>query len=334
MKLSRFALLFWLGNLLVLAAAAVFLWIEHRDTRADSRARASAVAALTSDEPLIDWQRTATADHFSLPNISLSPKARPVEERTVVVVPPPPPVEKTDEQLKSELEAELNRRFALMRLVLTSSEDYPDIAMLVSGNLRLQWFERMNLKEEYAQAPSAELRRLAIDLKVIEIDEQGVLVNAASFEKPDRRFDVRIRLYEGKQTNSMVSASFAPDGKALKLPPLSQEPPRLGDPKQWPEKLEPKDYEDAAIDDIARHVKATEQGLQILPGLPEDSALHKHGARGGDIVKAINGEAVKSMSDVRRIVRTQYNAGTEEFVVTYERDGVPGTKIFSAPKKK
>ena len=334
MKLSRFALLFWLGNLLVLAAAAAFLWIEHRDNRADSRARASAVAALTSDEPLIDWQRTATENSFSLPAISLSPTARPVEERPEVVVPPPPPVEKTDEHLKSELEAELNRRFALMRLVLSSSEDYPDIAMLVSGNLRLQWFERMDLKEEYAKAASAELRRLAIDLKVLEIDEQGVLVNAASFEKPDKRFDVRITVYRGNQTNNMVSASFQPDGKALKLPPLPQEPPRSGDPKQWPDELEPKDYEDAAIDDIARHVKATEQGLQILPELPEDSALRKHGARGGDIIKAINGEAVKSMSDVRRVVRTQYNAGTKEFVVTYERDGVPGTKIFKAPKKK
>jgi len=334
MKLSRFAWLFWLGNLLVLAAAAAFLWIEHRDTRADSRARASAVAALASDEPLLDWQESGQHRDFNLPDICLSPTVRPVEEKPMVVVPPPPPVEKTDEQLKSELEAELNRRFALMRLVLSSSDDYPDIAMLVSGSLRLQWFERMNLKEEYAQAPSAELRRLAIDLKVLEIDEQGVLVNAASFEKPDKRFDVRITVYRGNQTNNMVSASFQPDGKALKLPTLPQEPPRLGDPKQWPEKLEPKDYEDSAIDDIARHVKATEQGLQILPGLPEDSALHKHGARGGDIVKAINGEAVKSISDVRRVVRTQYNAGTEEFVVTYEREGVPGTKIFSAPKKK
>jgi hypothetical protein len=40
------------------------------------------------------------------------------------------------------------------------------------------------------------------------------------------------------------------------------------------------------------------------------------------------------MSDVRRIVRTQYNNGVEEFVVTYERDGVPGTKHFKVPHKK
>ena len=40
------------------------------------------------------------------------------------------------------------------------------------------------------------------------------------------------------------------------------------------------------------------------------------------------------MSDVRRIVRTEYNNGVQEFVVTYERDGVPGTKIFKVPKKK
>lgn len=333
MKLSRYAWLFWLGNLLVLAAAAAFLWIEQRDTRTENHARANAVAALKSAEPAIDWQPTAKEDRFSLPEIRLSPAARPVEQKPVVVVPPPPPVEKTDEQLKSELQAELNRRFALMRLVLSSSDDYPDIAMLVSGSLRLQWFEQMNLKDEYAKAPSAELRRLAIDLKVLEIDEQGVLVNAASFEKPDKRFEVRIEVYQGNQTKNMVSASFQPDGKALKLPPLPQEPPRLGDPKQWPEELEPKDYEDAAIDDIARHVKATEQGLQILPGLPEDSALHKHGARGGDIIKAINGEAVKSMSDVRRVVRTQYNAGTREFRVGFERDGIPDERTFRATDK-
>jgi hypothetical protein len=33
-------------------------------------------------------------------------------------------------------------------------------------------------------------------------------------------------------------------------------------------------------------------------------------------------------------VREDYNAGVQEFTVTFERDGVPGTKIFKAPPKK
>jgi membrane-associated protease RseP (regulator of RpoE activity) len=94
------------------------------------------------------------------------------------------------------------------------------------------------------------------------------------------------------------------------------------------------------VDDLAKYAKVVHDregrplGIQISDDIPDDNAVIARGGRKGDIIKAINGKPVTSMSDVRRIVREDYNAGVEEFTVTYERDGVPGTKIFKAPAKK
>ena len=100
------------------------------------------------------------------------------------------------------------------------------------------------------------------------------------------------------------------------------------------------DYKNVNVDDLARYAKVVHDregnplGIQISDDIPDDNSVIARGGRKGDIIKAINGQKVASMSDVRRIVRTEYNNGTEEFVVTFERDGVPGTKIFKVPKKK
>lgn len=340
MKLSRYVWMFWAGNLLLLAGFGAYVFHEYSQAVERRDATYTSVLNTRTKVPRHRWEEDANAAELVLPDTMLSPMERPKP-----APPPPPPVtptpqvEKTDEQLKSELEAELNRKFTLLRLALSSSDEYPTIAVVVADKVRLQWFEGMDLKEEYGRANSADLKRLAYDLKILCIDEYGVLVNAASLEKPDKRFDVRIKMFSGKQSSNMLNAQFPYEDGVLKPggEPRRFETPYDPDPptekaKRWGYEIPKDDFDEKVVDDFAKYTKSTEHGLQILPELPEDSPARKYGARGGEIIKTINGKPVKTMSDVRREVRTQYDAGTREFKVGYERDGVPGVRVLNATR--
>ncbi|MCA8916688.1 MAG: hypothetical protein KDB90_14945 [Planctomycetes bacterium] len=340
MKLSRYVCMFWAGNLILLVCLGAYALREYSQTGAHRDATYATALTIKTRLTRHNWQEDGETQDLHLPDTMLSPTERPKPAEPAPETPKPTPqVEKSDEQLKSELTAELNRKFSLLRLALSSTDEYPTIATVVSGSVRMQWFEGMDLKEEYGRSASAELNRLAYDLKILCIDEYGVLVNAASFEKPEKRFDVRIKPFEGKQTNNMLSADYIPDGKALK--PIGEirpvETPYQKDrpaeqAERWGYEVPKEDFDEQAVDDFARYTKSTEHGLQILPELPQDSPARKYGARGGEIIKTINGKSVKTMSDVRREVRTQYDAGTREFRVGYEKDGVPDERTFKAPK--
>lgn len=348
MKPAKIVWMFWLGNLVVLGGIGAFLWSTYSNTAADRDARDRAISKLATDIPRKEWKATNDTPTFAPDDMRLSPQARPKPPVEVKAdQPPPPPKEKTDEQLKSELQAELNRRFKLLRMMLSSDERCPSIAHLVSNNTRLMWFEDMYLKEDYAKSRSPELRQLAIDLRVITIDREGVLVEAASFEKPDKRFEVRISVDYASENMSFSGALFPREEGAMRPEPAEPEKaqPKEENPGDWKfprgpedqdreEEFDFKEFDEATIDELARYTKSTDNGIQVLPELPEDSPARKYGARGGEIIKTINGTSVKSMSDVRRVVRTQYDAGTREFVVGYEKDGLPNTRTFNAPEKK
>jgi hypothetical protein len=342
MKLSRFVWMFWLGNLALLVAVAAFMWHEGTATQAERDSRDAAIEGIDTDEPRIEWPDENEVPPFHVIDTRLSPIARPAKPQPVVEKPAPlPPREKTDDELRDELEQALNKRFKLLRMMVSSSEEYPDIALVVADTARMQWFEGMNLKDEYAKAKSAALRNLAYDLTVLTIDSQGVLVDAASLEKPDKRFEILLKVSEDPLSFTMLSAHFQPDGEALKPGAKKDddildrgfqpqdEPPR-------PEKrdIDKEDFSEEALEDLVKYTKAGENGVEILPELPEDSPARKYGAQGGEIVKTINGESVKNMSDVRRVVRALYDGGTREFTVGYERDGVPGERTFKAPETK
>jgi membrane-associated protease RseP (regulator of RpoE activity) len=177
---------------------------------------------------------------------------------------------------------------------------------------------------------------------VLTIDSQGVLVDAASLEKPDKRFEILLKVSEDPLSFTMLSAHFQPDGEALKFgaegakprsAPLERNNAREK-AEDWGYQVPEEDLDEKLVEDFAKYTRSTENGIEILAELPKDSPARKYGAQGGEIIKTINGEAVKSMSDVRRIVRTQYDAGTREFKVGYERDGVPDERTFKAPEKK
>jgi hypothetical protein len=203
----------------VLIVAVVLLWNYGMNSQEGRDAADARTAQPRTSVPRILWTDAAAKPPLEGLETRLSPIERPKEPEPpppeVKVVPPPP---KTDDQLRDELEAALNSRFTVQRVMLSSSDDYATIANVVAGNVHMQWFEGMNLEEEYLAAKSAALRKLALDLKVLRIDAQGVLVDAASFETPEKRFEIVLRLASGA-TGSLIDVqkfgSFDPERDKL-----------------------------------------------------------------------------------------------------------------------
>lgn len=324
MKPARMVWIFWAGNAVLAIGITAFLWSAHSSAKRDRDAHVAAALASRTSIQRIPWRNDARNTTFTQVEPLLSPRERP---RAEVAAPPAEPepivIEKTEAQLKFELDRALNDKFKVMRLMLCSSPEFPDVATVVTGGISMQWFEGMNLKAEYVNTQS-----MALDIQVLKINATGVLVNAPSTEKPDKRFDILLPV-QSEPARMNFSADFFPQDDARKPDSIYTPPDQDSRQKaeHWSYPIPKEDYED-----IAKYTKALDSGLQILPGLPKDSPARKYGARGGEIIKRINGECVKSMSDVRRIVRTAYDAGTREFKVEYERDGVPGERTFTTSK--
>jgi len=268
--------------------------------------------------------------------------------------------ERTDAELAAELEKWVNSQFTLLRLWY-GPEDVAKAVVISkeAGNATLLFQAGMKFKEEFGKEKTLDtkVQKLAAhDLTIVRIEWDHVLINGPSRDPKykDRYFDVKLspdpKAFQVPDVSKLGKTGKIPENK-IKLPDQPPPDPRIEveDPRPsqstydaatdtWT--LGTDDYKNVNVDDLAKYAKVVHDregkplGIQISDDIPEDNTVIARGGRKGDIIKAINGEPVASMSDVRRIVRTQYNAGTEEFVVTYERDGVPGTKIFKAPQKK
>ena len=266
--------------------------------------------------------------------------------------------EPTDEQLKAELEKWVNSQFTLLRLWYGP----PSIAKAVviskeAKNATLLFQAGLKFPEEYDRERNSDVnvQKLAkYDLEVVKIEWDHVLMKGASRNPKykDRHYEVKLipEPVELPDINKLGKTGKIGESK-IKLP--DNPPP---DPKVEAEDTRPKesvydadsdtwtlgtdDYKNVNVDELARYAKVVHDregkplGIQISDDIPDDNSVIARGGRKGDIIKAINGKPVASMSDVRRIVRTEYNNGVEEFIVTFERDGVPGTKRFKVPKKK
>lgn len=178
----------------------------------------------------------------------------------------------------------------------------------------------------------------------------------------DRYFDVPLKMhpdaFKPVDVSKLSGGTVASTGGATGglTPPSEREKPResedgssteirLPEKSTYNEKtgeweLGTDDYMNPALPtELAKHAKIVNDkdgnpvGIQVAESMPEDSVVLQRGGRRGDIIKSINGEAVRSMADVRRVVRTQYNAGKDVFVVNYERDGVPGKQTVRVPRK-
>lgn len=263
----------------------------------------------------------------------------------------------TDEQLKAELEKWVNSQFTLLRL-WTGSDEFAK-AIVISkeaGNATLIFKAGMHFRD-YAKSIDDKVKKLAAhDLEVVKINWDHVLIKGPSrnAQYKDRYFEVKLspdpKAFEKPDLNSLGKAGTIRENK-LPRPDTPPPDPNVEVVDTRPEKstydpatdtwtLGREDYQNVDVDDMARYAKVVHDregkplGIQITDDIPEDHSVVARGGRKGDIIKAINGKPVASMSDVRRIVRTDYNAGVTDFVVTFERDGVPGTKIFKVPQKK
>lgn len=371
MKGPQVAMLVWLGNLAVLGIGGL-LGYQFYTSAEDTRSAIDAARENPrTSEKIIKWQDTvksgSESKHALLEETFLSPRERPKPpppKPEPGPKPEPPKPDKTDEQLAKEVEDWLNREFMLDRLwfgppSLASAKVIANPggkAMLI---LRPEFnFKAEFSKPEYAKEKLAPLGKL--DITVLAIERDGVLMKAPTIDTDPKYkgkyFDVKLKLKE--------TTNFKPDGKLGKKGSIVGGNTRLPMPKEpvpappSPEEEDTRplksdydeandmwtigreDYQGLDVDELAKYAKVVHDregkplGIQISDEIPEDNVVVSRGGRRGDIIKAINGKPVASMSDVRRVVREQYNAGIEEFRVDLERDGVPMQKVFRAPAKK
>lgn len=263
----------------------------------------------------------------------------------------------TDEQLKAELEKWVNSQFTVLRL-WTGDESVAKgiVISKEAGNATLIFKAGLHFKQ-YAEAIDDKVKKLAAhDLEIIRINWDHILVKgpARNPKYKDRYYEVKLapdpKVFVPPDASSLGKAGVIRETK-LKLPEETPPDPNIEAVDTRPKEsvydqetdtwtLGTDDYKNIDVDDMAKYAKVVHDregkplGIQITDDIPEDHTVVSRGGRKGDIIKAINGKPVASMSDVRRIVRTEYNNGVQEFVVTFERDGVPGTKIFKVPPKK
>jgi hypothetical protein len=75
--------------------------------------------------------------------------------------------------------------------------------------------------------------------------------------------------------------------------------------------------------------KTSEDGGVEIVTLDNDSPLRQFGAKEGDIVVAVNGEAVKDYDAGLAMIRRQFNKGMKSFKVDYIRNGERKSRMFS-----
>jgi hypothetical protein len=368
MKGAQIATLIWLGNLLVLAGGGFIGYRFYIDIEGSRKTAFN--RTLTTRVAEVPWQeRDATRGAATaLPlNQPLSPRVRPTIAATSgPVVDTPPPPDPTDEELRAKLEEWLNKEFKLIRTMGSSH------AVIKKGTVDLVVFPGENFKKDFKEEPQVanlDLTVLSIhfDRQFNASDRSArpnthvVMRGPASLAQgnqkyADKYFEVRLMLSE--EATKPVDLSKL-GGGAIETtsvrPPVRT--PAESAPTQQVERSDSRpmdssydaatdtwtlgrnDYDNAQLaNDLAQFARVVSDrdgnslGIQITENIPQDNIVVQRGGRSGDIIKAINGQPVRSMADVRTIVRQQYNAGQTRFEVSYERDGVPGTKVFNVPR--
>jgi len=325
MKPAHIAIVVWCFNLALLAAAVPLVL--------GSKSTADMQRGDVEQQPVpmarVNWQNTAQSNGSEIgePQLSMRARSQPVVEKLEVKI--DPPVDPTDDELRAELQAALNRRYVLQRTITWVVGDEKPGAFVLCAGTKLFVFEGMNLKDLKGVEASA---RADIDVKAIAVDH--VVVNAASTRVPSKRFDVKLEFGKESATAAFRWMGSVKGGIEIIPPPAEGEFPFPVDPVPADSKpTQPGDQfsreqAEKVFNETVAHVRVLDDGLMLTETLPEDSELIKQGARRGDILKSINGQSVRSMSDVRRVVRTEHDSGIREFKVAFERDGIPQTKLI------
>ncbi|MCC6572488.1 MAG: hypothetical protein IT462_01740 [Planctomycetes bacterium] len=270
---------------------------------------------------------------------------------------PLPVVKLTDDELRAELEKFLKSKFTLKRVVhSTASAD--NCAFLIASDLDSKAppvfiANGAHFPAFFGKHDNPSLRVLAkYDIRV-RIDADGVTFTAPSVSEPTKFFDVRVEFTSA--IPSLGRTGELPRDRPRDVGDVS----RLGDRgalsgvKETPGIKQPatrkeSDYEPATDTwlmgtddfeafkkiDLAGAVRVVvdrdgkPMGLQITDDVKDDHILAQRGAKRGDIIKAVNGKPVRSLAEARTVITKEVDAGVSTFVISYERDGLIGTKTF------
>lgn len=367
MKGAQVALWVWMLNVVVIFGGALLGYHIYTTYDEDLRETFDKTANARFKPNRKNWDvKTGNVDISAFGFRELTPRKRPPPPKPPdpkVDTPKPPDPEPTDAELKAELEREINSKFTLIRIVYSTNPAYSSAMVTASdaGGLSIILTVGLNFPERFGKLKDAKLKALGAkdyNIKAIELDK--VIFEGPSIKRPAKRFTVELKYSAGIQAKNKPpdpnnfgkssEASSTGSGVLPTPPPGSDKPVEAvvdTRPKEssydsqtdsWT--IGTDDYVNVNTDDFVQYAKTVVDekgqpiGIQISDDIPEDNVVVKRGGKKGDIIKSINGVKVTNMADVRRTVREQYNAGTTEFEVLFEREGVPQRKMFKVPQKK
>lgn len=367
MKGAQVALWIWLLNAVVLVggvALGFHIYTTYTEDLGDT-------FTTTADARFVakrkNWEsKTGDVDISAYGYREVTPRKRPPPPKPPdpkPETPKPPDPEPTDEQLKAELEREINAKFTLVRIIYSNVPEYSSAMATAAdaGNAAIILTVGLNFPKRFAGAQDAKVKALAgKDYNITGIEKDKVLVEGPSIKRPAKRFTVELKFGA-----NIMAKNKPPDpnnfgkpggigggaGSGVITPPAEASKPVEAVPDTRPKEsaydektdswlIGTDDYMNVNTDDFVQYAKTVVDekgepiGIQISEDIPEDNVVVKRGGKKGDIIKSINGVKVTNMADVRRTVREQYNAGTTEFEVLFEREGVPQRKLFKVPQKK
>lgn len=366
MKGPQLAMLVWLANLALFGGGGLLGYKVYTEITSDRAGDTRQISEMKSKQKREDWlakssTKEAQQQDFTSDKLSLRARPKPPVKPPDPPPPPPPKPDPTDDELKAELQKWLSDKFTLLRILYgPPAMASATVIAKDAGNASLRIHTTMHFPTFFKDSKDKSMDKLkAMDITCIEIKEDRLVFKAPSVNSNPK---FRTKYFEVELTfapNTFKPITLGgdrgpvapPQGSKIDIPKEAPPDPRVEVEDTRPRissydegtdtwTLGTEDYVNINVDELARYAKVVHDaegkplGIQISDEIPEDNVVLGRGGRKGDIIKAINGKPITSMSEVRRVVRTDYNNGVEEFTVDYERDGVPGRKIFRAPKKK
>lgn len=273
----------------------------------------------------------------------LSPRERPRATVDVTNTERAAVAEPTEEELRARVTERIRSTYKLELVAYSSIKGKPSMAFVTAAGERLQLFEGTNLNTSYGNKYDQRPESPAVvdDIVVTSIYPERIILRAHSIVRPALVVDVSLELPPAVELIEHRWFSGRSEGAGL----LNAEPERVL--PEWPSEshydkkndiwqIGRTDFEalPAALARYARVVMANDgnaTGVQVSSDLPADSPIRKLGGRPGDLLKAVNGISVRGMSDLRRVIRREYEAGKRKFVLEIERDGVIRRQTFRTP---
>lgn len=341
---------------------------EHKD------ARGSVAVYQRKEKPIKDWDQSSNEgknklgiDPKGITPYERPPKIKKIEQKTPALPPPvipPPTIEQQREHTENwVLKTEV---FKIVRLIHCAQKPALSSGTMTSkstGKTKFTVWPELSFRSDWGQNKKVKDKTLkalgAMDIVIKAIEPDSILMSVVNqHPKGDKklRFDVLVPLSDSKASKfdpdryRSVGRAWGDSDPVIESLDKDVPPPVVEIVDTRPKEsikradgvwdLGTDDYKNINVDELVKYTKIVTDrdgkavGIQLSEDIPDDSVLVKRGGRSGDIIKSINNKTVLSMSDARRIVRTEYNTGIDQFSVIFERDGIRRTETFNVPRKK